>query len=60
MAKAAITKKTSLTAEGVLSLDEDAINLEIQDGEVVNLRTLLSDFDGLPIKFSMNYSEDYE
>ncbi len=60
MAKAAITKKTSLTAEGILNVDEDGIYLEIQDGEAVNFYDLLSDFNGQAIKFSVNYSEDYE
>ena len=60
MAKAAITKKISLTAEGILNVDEDGIHLEIPDGEVVNFYDLLSDFNGQPIKFSVNYSEDYE
>lgn len=60
MAKAAITKKISLAAEGILNLDEDKLSLEITDGEIVNLCDLLSDFDGQPIKFSVNYHEDYE
>lgn len=60
MAKAAITKKTSLTAEGILNVDEDGIHLEIQDGETVSFYDLLSDFNGQSIKFSVNYSEDYE
>ena len=60
MAKAAITKKISLNAEGILNLDDNNMSLEITDGEIVNLCDLLSDFNGQPIKFSVNYSEDYE
>ena len=60
MAKAAITKKISLAAEGILNLDNENISLEITDGEIVDLCDLLSDFNGQPIKFSVNYSEDYE
>ena len=60
MAKAAVTKKISLTAEGILNLDEGDIVLETKDGTNVNLYDLLYDFNGQPIKFSVNYIEDYE
>ena len=60
MAKAAITKKISVNAEGILNLDEDKMSLEITDGEIIDLCELLADFNGQPIKFSVNYIEDYE
>lgn len=59
MAKAAVTKKISLTAEGVLNLDEHEVKLEIDSGEI-DICSLLADFDGQPIKISVNYIEDYE
>lgn len=59
MAKAAITKKISVTADGVLNLDDNSIKLETSSGQI-DLCTLLADFDGQPIKFSVNYSEEYE
>lgn len=59
MAKAAITKKISVTADGVLNLDDNSIKLETSGG-LIDLYTLLTDFDGQPIKFSVNYSEEYE
>jgi Ethanolamine utilization protein EutJ (predicted chaperonin) len=59
MAKAAVTKKISVTAEGVLNLDEHEVKLEIDSG-TVDLCALLADFDGQPIKISVNYIEDYE
>ena len=61
MAKAAIIKKYSLSADGILSIDEDAIGIEnVETGELIDLRTLLADFADRPIKLSVNYSEDYE
>ena len=60
MAKSAIVKKISVTADGILNIEDGSISLEITDGEVVSLEELLSDFNGMPIKLSMNYSEDYE
>lgn len=59
MAKAAITKKISVVAEGILNLDDGNMMLETSNGQI-NMCALLADFDGQPIKFSVNYSEDYE
>jgi hypothetical protein len=61
MAKAAIVKKYSLSADGILSIDENGVGLEnVETGELINLATLLADFADRPIKLSVNYSEDYE
>lgn len=61
MAKAAITKKYALNADGILSIENNVIGIENPDtGEIIDLRTLLSDFANRSIKLSVNYSEDYE
>lgn len=61
MAKASITKKYSLSANGILDIDENSVALENTDtGEMIDFKTLLSDFAGKTIKLSVNYDEDYE
>ena len=60
MAKAAITKKYSLSASGILAIDEDGVYLEnTETGEAVDFKDLLSDFADRSVKLSINYDEDY-
>lgn len=61
MARASIIKKFTLNADGILSISDDGIGIEdINTGEYIDFRTLLSDFADHSIKLSVNYSEDYE
>jgi hypothetical protein len=61
MAKAAITKKYSLSASGILAIDEDGVYLEnTETGEAVDFKDLLADFSDRSVKLSINYDEDYE
>lgn len=61
MAKAAITKKTSLSATGILSIDNDIIGIENSDtGELIEFNKLLADFSDKYIKLSVTYDYDYE
>ena len=61
MAKAAITKKYSLNASGILSITEDGVSIEnVDTGELIDLKILLSDFADRTVKLSVNYDEDYE
>lgn len=61
MAKAAITKKYSLNANGILSITDNNIALENPDtGELINLSDLLSEFADRTVKLTVNYDEDYE
>lgn len=60
---ASITKKTSLTAKGVLVIDNDENIIGVQHaetGELFELKELLSDFAAKSVKLSVNYDEDYE
>lgn len=60
MAKAAITKKYSLSASGILDISEDGVGLEnIETGEYITFQELLSDFADKTVKLSINYDEDY-
>lgn len=60
MAKSSITKKYSLNANGILCISEDGVSLEnTETGEMINFKTLLSDFADRTIKLSVNYDEDY-
>ena len=61
MAKAAITKKFSLSANGVLSIEEDGVFIENSDtGEMIDLKDLFEDFADKAVKLSINFDEDYE
>lgn len=61
MAKAAVTKKYSLSASGILAITEDGAGVEIPDtGELIYLKDLLADFADKAVKLSINYDEDYE
>ena len=61
MAKASITKKYTLSANGILDINDDGIAIENSDTvELINLKTLLSDFANRSIKLSVAYDEDYE
>lgn len=62
MAKASITKKYALSANGILDItDNGVIGIENPDtGELIELRTLLSDFANRAVKLSVTYDEDYE
>lgn len=61
MAKASITKKYSLSANGILSITDTNVSIENPDtGELIDLVELLSDFADKTVKLSVNYDEDYE
>lgn len=60
MAKAAITMKYSLTANGILDITDSGMYIENPDtGEMVDLKELLADFADRGIKLSVAYDEDY-
>ena len=57
---AAIMKKYSLSAKGILDIKEEGVFLENGDtGEVIDLRDLLEEFADRVIKLSVNYDEEY-
>jgi hypothetical protein len=58
MAKASVTTKQSLTAKGILSLGDNDILLEIEDGEAISLIDLFKDFDGKSITVAVSYGEE--
>ena len=61
MAKAAIVKKYSLSASGILEINEDGVFIEhTETGELIDLKHLLVDFAEKSVKLSVNYDEDYE
>ena len=61
MAKAAITKKMSLSANGILVIDDDCIGIEnTETGELIELNRLLVDFADKSVKLSVTYDYDYE
>lgn len=61
MAKAAITQKMSLNANGILAIGGDKIGIENPDtGEIIMLDKLLADFADKSVKLSITYDFDYE
>lgn len=61
MAKASITKKYSLSASGILAINDTGVYIEnTETGELIDFKILLSDFADRTIKLSVNYDEDYE
>lgn len=61
MAKASITKKYALNANGILDINDNGIvSIENPDtGELIELKTLLKEFADRAIKLSVTYDEDY-
>ena len=61
MAKSAITKKMSLSANGILVIEDDVVSIENTDtGELINLSKLLEDFADKSVKLSVAYDYDYD
>lgn len=61
MAKASITRKDELSANGILSISDDGIAIENTDtGELIDLKVLLADFADKMIKLSVTYDYNYE
>lgn len=60
MGKANITRKNSLNIKGVLNVDADdnRIIVEIEDGEVIELASLLMDFNGSEVSIAVGESID--
>lgn len=55
-----ITRKYSLSASGILSVDGDGnIYLSVEGNDDINLADLLQDFDEKSVKISINYDEEY-
>lgn len=60
MAKAAIVKNYKLSAQGILVIDDNAVGVEnVDTGEFIEIKDLLSDFKDKTIKLSISYDEDY-
>lgn len=60
MAKAAINKTLKLNAQGILDIMDDGVYIENGDtGELINFKTLLSEFADKPVKISVTYDYDY-
>ena len=60
MAKANVVRKNSLGIKGVLNVDKDnnSVVIEIEDGEVLELASLLDDFNGSAVSISIGESID--
>lgn len=61
MAKTAISKRTSLSAYGILDINENGVFLEVENtGEIIDFRQLLKDFSDKTIELSVNFDNDFE
>ena len=55
-----IQKKFSVSAKGIIDVTDGIVSIENEDtGELINLATLIEDFDGKDCSLSINYGEDY-
>ena len=60
MAKAAITQKLSLNANGILEINDIGVFIENEDtGELIDFKDLLSEFADKSVKVSVTYDYDY-
>lgn len=60
MAKAAITQKLSLNANGILDINDAGVFIENEDtGELIDFKDLLSEFADKSVKVSVTYDYDY-
>lgn len=60
MAKAAITQKLSLSANGILEINDVGVFIENEDtGELIDFKNLLSEFADKTVKLSVTYDYDY-
>ena len=58
--KSSITKKLSLSAQGILEITNDGVYIENGDtGELIDFKILLSEFADKPVKLSVTYDYDY-
>lgn len=55
-----ITRNYKVSAQGVMTIDDDSIIISVEDKGEFNLAQLLMDFDGKAVKLSVAYDEDYE
>ena len=61
MSKAAFSRKYTLNATGILSIEDNIVSIENPDtGELISLSDLMADFKDKTCKLSLNYDEDYE
>jgi arginine repressor len=60
MGKANVTRKNSLSIKGVLNVDvsDNTVVVEIEDGEAMELASLLEDFNGSDVSISVGESID--
>ena len=60
MANAAFMKNYKLSAKGILVVEDEVVGIENLDtGEIVDFKDLLSDFADKSIKLSVSYDEEY-
>ena len=57
---ASFTKKYTLNAKGILSIDDNIIGIEnVDTGELFELKNILSDFADKSIKLTVAYDEEF-
>ena len=57
---ASFTKKYTLSAKGILAIEDDIIGIEnVDTGELFDLKDMLSDFADKSIKLTVAYDEEF-
>lgn len=54
MAKSSIVEKNAITIKGILSINDNIIVVELEDGQAVELASILSHFDGADVTISVS------
>ncbi len=55
-----ITRKYAASAQGLLSIEDGKLFIDVEDKGTYDLSEFLQDFDGKECKISCAYDEDYE
>ena len=54
MAKSSIVEKNAITIKGILGINDNIIVVELEDGQAVELASILSHFDGADVTISVS------
>lgn len=54
MAKSSIVEKNAITIKGILGINDNIIVVELEDGQTVELASILGHFDGADVTISVS------
>lgn len=54
MAKSSIVEKNAITIKGILGINDNIIVVELEDGQAVELASILGHFDGADVTINVS------